>query len=225
MQQQAPLDYVRSYYGLSHDKRGRFPLEAKFTYSGLARVDGESVLNVGCGPQFYDHLLQFKTPPRRCVGIDLNAATIEFLRSDLDPRLIESRSSVKAAGTEIELAATDIFDCADELRGRFDWIVGRGFFATFYGGRLPQLLAIMRAALKPDGRLLKTTWHGPHRSPEETAKKLRYGYDTQAAPTPDELVAAFAASGFAFEIDERRACDPATYGWQQLQNCVFRVSR
>jgi SAM-dependent methyltransferase len=224
MQQQAPLDYVREYYDSNCKNALRFPDEAAGNIGFLAKVDGNAVLNVGCGPQFFDNAKCFKAIPQLYVGVDINAATIEFLESDLNPLLVTNRRMVLAALPQIELYAADVFDCANRFNGRFDWIVGRGMFAPFYGNRLPEMLAIMRDALKPGGRLLKTTWHGPRRSPEQTADRLRYGYDSAAEPTPDDLIDVFAAAGLTTVIDDRRLCNPETYGWQQVQNCIFEIT-
>jgi SAM-dependent methyltransferase len=216
---QPPMDYVIDYY--NSRKHMRFPGETAFTYANLGRVDGHAVLNAGCGPQFFDHALRFKTIPDIYAGIDVSAATMEFLQSGLDPRMVDARTEVTARGTRTELHAADIFDCAGRFAGRFDWIVGRGMFAPFHGNGLPEMLVIMRDALKPGGRLMKTTWHGPHGTPGQTADRLRYGYDSAAEPTPEDLIHAFAAAGFATVLDERFPCGPG-YGWREIQNCVFR---
>jgi SAM-dependent methyltransferase len=222
--QQAPLEYVHRYYNSFHRRRADFPIEAAFSYLGLSQINGPAVLNVGCGPQFYDHVLQFENAPRDYLGIDVNAATVEFLRSDIDPRITAAREAVAARGTSCELRAADIFLRDPALNGRFDWIMGSGVFATFYGDRLRELLPVMCAALRPGGRLLKTTWHGPLRTPGETADKLRYGFDTTADPTADDLIEVFAASGLTTRLDIRHTCEDPAYGWQQIQTCVFQLN-
>jgi SAM-dependent methyltransferase len=220
---QAPLAYIVELYAKIQDMSRRFPDAWAFTYQALATVDGGQVLNVGCGPNFFDHGRPFKRPPSHYVGLDVSEATIRFLRDDLDPELVKARADFASAGTKIELVAADIFEWSKTCRGRFDYIVGRGVFGALYGDRLTELLPLMRSALKPGGQLVKTTWHGPHRSAQETADKLRYSYDTDAAPTPGDLVAAFRSAGFSVMLDQRYDCDPLTLGWHQIQNCVFKA--
>ena len=79
----------------------------------------------------------------------------------------------------------------------------------------------MRRALKPRGRLVKLTWHGPNRTPGVAREKLKYGYDRARQPSPQELVAAIEQTGFVLRDQAALNCDPASYGWQAIQACVF----
>ena len=79
----------------------------------------------------------------------------------------------------------------------------------------------MARALRPKGMLLKLTWHGPHRSAEETREKLAYAYDNPEEPTPDELLAAIENAGFSLVEQEFLACNPESYGWDGIQSCLF----
>jgi len=82
----------------------------------------------------------------------------------------------------------------------------------------------MGRALHDQGTLLKLTWHGPHRSAEETRKKHEYGYDNPEETSPDDLVAEFESAGFLLLEQDILECDPASYGWDAIQSCLFRKS-
>jgi cyclopropane fatty-acyl-phospholipid synthase-like methyltransferase len=148
-------------------------------------------------------------------------STFEFLERSEDPRLLDAKARVRELGARMELIGADVFDCETRLEGRFDCILGVGFFATFHGPRFEQLLAVMARALRPDGRLVKLTWHGPHRTAEETRKKLEYGYDNREEPSPDELVTGIEGAGFSLVEQEILECDAQSYGWDAIQFCVF----
>ena len=222
MHTEAPYEYIRDYYALVHRKNADNPKVAEFWLSRLAHVRGDSVLNIGCGPTLYDYMLRFGRPPREYVGLDINKSTFEFLQRAKDPRLLDAKARVRELGTQIELIGADVFDCEAQLQGRFDCILGVGFFATFHGPRFEQLFRVMARALRPGGLLVKLTWHGPHRTAEETRKKLEYAYDNPEEPSPDELVTGIESAGFSLVEQEILECDPLSYGWNAIQSCVFK---
>ena len=219
---EAPYEYIRNYYSHVHRKNAEDPAIAEFWLSKLAHVRGDSVLNIGCGPTLYDYMLRFGRPPRDYVGLDINQSTFEFLRRSRDPRLLDAKARARELATHTELIGADVFECEDRLEGRFDCILGVGFFATFQGSRFERLLKIMARALRAEGMLVKLTWHGPHRTTAETRKKLEYAYDSREEPTPDELVAGFESAGFSLVEQEILQCDPQSSGWDAIQSCVFR---
>lgn len=222
MQTQAPYDYIRDYYAQVRERIAEHPDVASFWLTSLGRIDGRAVLNIGCGPTLYDYLMRFGEPPEEYVGLDINRSTFEFLERSVDPELRRMKAKAEAQGTQTEYLCADVFACEDALEGRFDSILGIGFFATFHGTRFDRLMRIMHRALKPGGRLLKVTWHGPHRTAAETADKLRYRYDSPEEPSPDELVGAVEQAGFSIEHDAVLECDPQTVRWDAIQVCLFR---
>ncbi len=222
MHTEAPYEYIRNYYSHVHRTNANDPAVAEFWLSKLAQVRGDSVLNIGCGPTLYDYMLHFGRPPLEYVGLDINQSTFEFLRRSRDPRLLDAKARVRNLGTHTELIGADVFECADRLEGRFDCILGVGFFATFQGPRFERLLAIMARALRAEGMLVKLTWHGPHRTAQQTREKLAYAYDNREEPTPEELVTGFESAGFSLVEQETLQCDPRSSGWDAIQSCVFQ---
>jgi SAM-dependent methyltransferase len=224
MHTEAPYDYICDYYSHVHRINVEYPEVAEFWLSKLGHIRADNVLNVGCGPTLYDYMLRFGRAPREYVGLDINRSTFDFLRHSTDPRLVDAKKRVHELGTHTELIAASVFDCGKLLEGRFDCILGVGFFATFHGAKLRRLLEIMANALRDGGLVLKLTWHGPHRTAEETRKKHEYAYDNPEEPSSDELVAGFENAGFSLVEQEILECDPGSYGWDAIQFCMFRKS-
>ena len=222
MQTQAPYHYIRDYYRRVQAKYADFPDTAAFGWSYMEKIHGASVLNLGCGPLLYDDMTHFGRPPGDYVGLDINRGTFEFLRRSRDPRLLRAKSYARDCNTRIEYRCTDVLDDGGNLEDRFDCVLGVGFFATFQGARFERLMAIVRHALKEGGLLVKLTWHGPHRTAEETRKKLAYRYDNADEVSPEGLVAGIERCGFTLRQQSILACDPDSYGWDSIQACVFR---
>jgi len=221
MHVEAPYEYIRDYYSHVHRINAKDPAVAEFWLSKLEHIRGESVLNIGCGPTLYDYMLRFGRPPKEYVGLDINKSTFDFLRRSRNARLLRAKARVRELGTRTELIGADVFDCGQSLEERFDCVLGVGFFATFHGPRFERLLGIMARALRPEGMLLKLTWHGPHRTAEQTRKKLEYAYDNPEEPTPDELVAGIESAGFSLIEQDILECDSRSYGWDAIQSCLF----
>ncbi len=218
---QAPYNYIEDYYESVQRKNQTYPDVARFWLSAMSKIDGDSVLNVGCGPMLYDNLAEFSTPPQNYVGFDLNQASFDFMARSDNPHLTSMKAGANARDTNIEKICGDIFDYRDTFADRFDSILGVGFFATFEGRQFDDLLQIMFRALKPGGQLLKLTWHGPHRNAEETRKKLIYRFDNRDEPTPENLVDRFVQAGFELRDQSILDCDRAEIGFEAIQVCQF----
>ncbi len=159
---------------------------------------------------------------RATMSVSISTATpLLFFRRSRDPRLLRAKAYARRCGTRVEYLCGDALAAENELEGRFDSVLGVGFFATFFGPDFAPLMAVMHRALKPQGRLVKLTWHGPQRSPAAEREKLKYGYDRERQPSPQELAAAVEACGFVLREEAVLDCDPSTYGWNHIQACVF----
>lgn len=222
MVKQAPYSYIADYYDSVQKKNAAFPEIAAFWLDGFRHVQGDNVLNLGCGPTFYDNLMHFGAVPKRYVGLDLNENSFTFIKNGTHPALIEARNYAKQQSVETTFIAGNVFDHVDELENTFDCILGIGFFATFEGETFEKLLAATRKMLKPNGHLLKMTWHGSQRNQEETEAKLKYRYDNEKEPSADELVSKFLAHGFRLVENDLLNCPPDTVGWQQIQVALFQ---
>jgi len=221
MSTDAPLEYVKWYYETDHVRWETFPDVTEFIGSFLREVDAEQVLNAGCGPQFYDHMLRFGSTPKRYVGIDVSRSTICYLNSSSDERMVQAREAANSKGVTIRTMCASIFDVDFELMDPFGTVIASGFIGTFHGEQLDRLCQVLHGALRPGGKLVKLTWHGPHRPAEQTSEKLKYGYDSLEEHEPNHLQNQICANGFAATRSEMFECNPDTYKWDVIQGCVF----
>ena len=143
-------------------------------------------------------------------------------KAPLESAIAKVREAAAETDVKTELLCADIFNCADRFRGRFDTIVASGFIGTFHHERLDRLLALLRDSLITGGELVNLTWHGPHRTPEQTAEKLKYGYDTLEEHQPQAFLAQIERAGFIMLQHEIFTCDPQEYGWDVIQGCVLQ---
>jgi len=180
------------------------------------------VLNVGCGPLFYEDLWHFGEVPQHYVGIDVNTNTFEYLEQSQHPRLVEGRNYVKSHKIRTEFIAESVFDWAAETDARFDSVFGVGVFATFYGDEFDRLMSLLWRVLNNGGHLVNVSWDGSYYTDEQRREKLKYRFDMPKGPTPDQLIDWVEKAGF--KLMERRilTTDPQTYKWDSIHVSAFR---
>ena len=218
----APLEYIRDYYEGSLNKADLFPKEYGFYQSFLSYVKGASVLNVGCGPLFYEDLPHFGEVPQHYVGIDVNTNTFEYLEQSQHPQLVEGKNYVKSHKIRTEFIAESVFDWAAETDARFDSVFGVGVFATFYGAEFDRLMSLLWRVLNKGGHLVNVSWDGSYYTDEQRRDKLKYQFDGPKGPTPDQLIDWVEKAGF--KLMERRilTTDPQTYKWDSIHVSAFK---
>jgi len=106
------------------------------------KLDGASVLDVGCNAGFYSLELK-KRGAGRVVGVDVD-----------ERYLAQGRFCASTLGLDIEFVKGSVYD-ADAIAGQFDYVL---FLGVFYHLRYP-LLALDKVVKKiaPGGRLLFQT--------------------------------------------------------------------
>jgi cyclopropane fatty-acyl-phospholipid synthase-like methyltransferase len=218
----APIEYIRDYHEGSLSKADLFPREYGFYQSFLNYVRGASVLNVGCGPLFYEDLWHFGEVPQHYVGIDVNTNAFEYLEHSQHSRLIEGRNYVKSHKIRTEFIAESVFDWAAETDTRFDSVFGVGVFATFYGAEFDRLMSLLGRVLNKGGHLVNVSWDGTYYTEQQYQEKLKYHFSGTDGPTPDELIDWVQKAGF--KLMERRilVTDPKTYRWDSIHVSAFR---
>ena len=216
------MAYIDRYYRRQVDFALRFKEITDEIFRPLRDVGGGAVLNVGCGPMFFDNAVYFATPPERYVGVDLNEAAIDYLQSSDHPNLAAARDRFRESSGIPVLLAGDIADPDLPLEGRFDYVLAIGVIGALWPEQSAHVVRCIGAFLKPGGRLIKVTWHGARRTPEEHAEKKRYSFDSNVDPTPAELVEHIVGAGFAVVTDNLLTTDPATYQWEMVQTSVFQ---
>jgi len=220
----APLEYIQDYYEGSLSKAELFPKEYGFYQSFLSYVKGASVLNVGCGPLFYEDLFHFSDVPQHYVGIDLNTNTFEYLEQSQHPRLAECKKYVELHNIQTEFIAESVFDWAAETDYRFDSVFGVGVFATFGGNEFDRLMSLFRRVLKKGGHLVNVSWDGTYYTEKQKHEKLKYRFSGTDGPTPDELIDWVERAGF--HLMERRilTTDRHAYKWDSIHVSAFRMA-
>lgn len=222
MPELAPIEYIQDYYEGSLSKAVDFPREYGFYQAFLDYVRGKSVLNVGCGPLFYEDLVHFGEVPERYVGIDVNSNAFKYLEESAHPRLAEGREYVQSHNISTEFLAESVFEWAASTDERFDSIFGVGVFATFFGDEFDQLMNVLRRVLNEGGVLVNVSWDGWYYTEEQYQEKLKYRFSGTAGPTPDELIDWVQKNGF--NLLERRILmtDGPTYKWDSIHVSAFR---
>ena len=211
MTELAPIEHIRGYYEGSLSKADFFPKEYGYYQSFLSHVKGASVLNVGCGPLFYEDLWHFGEVPEHYVGIDVNTNAFKFMEQSQHPRLVEGKKYVKSHKIRTEFIADSVFDWAVETDARFDSVFGVGVFATFYGAEFDRLMSLLWRLLNKGAHLVNVSWDGTYYTEQQYQEKLKYRFSGTDGPTPDELIDWVQKAGF--KLMERRilTTDPQTY--------------
>ena len=220
--QTSPWDYVVDYYDRDLRERCDFSDYHEFMLSFYREVKGTDVLNLGCGPQFFDFVEDFADWPERYVGLDVSEATVSFLKMGQHPDLLRARSVAATSKLNWHLEEGDFLKSDLESLGKFDTVVAFFFIGIFHGAELDQVIERIKNLLKPGGQLIKVTFHGPVRSADETREKLLYGYDSLKEHEPETLVESITSHDFIVERNEAILCDSKAYGWEKLQGCLFR---
>jgi len=222
MTELAPIEYIRDYYEGSLSKAEAFPKEYGYYQSFLSHVKGTTVLNVGCGPLFYEDLWHFSEVPHHYVGIDVNKNAFKYMQESKHPRLAQCMEYVKSHNIRTEFIAESVFDWAAETDVRFDSVFGVGVFATFGGAEFDKLMSLLWRLLKKGGHLVNVSWDGTYYTEQQYQEKLKYRFSGITGPTPDELIDWVQKAGF--KLMERRilTTDPKTYKWDSIHVSAFR---
>ncbi|MGI9426356.1 MAG: class I SAM-dependent methyltransferase, partial [Hyphomicrobiaceae bacterium] len=150
---QAPVAYIADYYEKRIARRRQYPEVLGFYEHHLRSVAGEHILNIGCGPQFYDDLRRFGGIPRAYIGIDLNQATIDFLATSNHPEVIAGKAHAFLHGVAAKLICADIFH-VEFAPESFDNVISIGFLGIFGEEPFIRAIARVRSWLRPGGMLL-----------------------------------------------------------------------
>ena len=221
----APVEYQRDYFEGTLSKAQLFPREYGFYRSFLGQyIKGESVLNVGCGPLFYDDLMHFNHVPQHYVGVDVNSSAFEYMEETKHPRLEECKRFIKTNNISTKFVSESIFDWAADTNERFDSIFGVGVFATFYGEEFDRLMKVLWRVLKEGGHLVNVSWDGDYYTEKIAKEKVEYQFGQPGKGfTPDEVVQQIEKGGF--RLRERRILmtdDPAGYEWDSIHVSAYR---
>jgi SAM-dependent methyltransferase len=136
---EAPWSFVEQYY--LDDLVEQDTIESRYAQSWLKEVKGELILDLGCGPNFFEDVRFFSEIPREIVGVDLNENNIEFLKQSAHPEMLRRRAFLKEHGVGVSLIHGDIRKKREDFLGRFDTVYLSGVLGMFQKTELSELLA------------------------------------------------------------------------------------
>lgn len=153
---QAPWEFVEKYY--TDDLEERESPESKRFLQWLKYVQWGNILNIGCGPNFYDDVQFFKNIPKELIGIDINENNIEFLKQSKHPELSKRRDFLKSHGVKVDDFVWDIKDKRTEFINQFDTIYDMGVLGMFGKDELVNIFQLLSQYLKAGGRIVHIDW-------------------------------------------------------------------
>lgn len=162
-------------------------------FKSVARLiqDDEKVLDMGCGPGSFLHILGETKPKVSAIGVDIASGQIEFAKREIQSKFPDGRISFRTLSsgtTDFEAGTFDVVTCIEviehihpQLAMKLLWEAGR--------------------VLKPDGRLIVTTPNYRSLWPliEFALEKLspvKYHDQHISKFTPNALVKFLEAAGF-----------------------------
>ncbi|MEM1075921.1 MAG: class I SAM-dependent methyltransferase [Pseudomonadota bacterium] len=228
MIQEAPIDYVETYYETRLKRRRDFPEARRFYEAQLKHVSGDRVINLGCGPQFYDDLRHFATLPRYYSGLDLNQQNLEYLKSSQHKDLEAGRNWARDNDVKVDLVCGDILEESTDFGAGFekvDCAVCIGFLGIFSEEPFKKAVGRIREWLVPGGRLVNLSWC--HNLQEKTVYegRLKYGFNRPNNPGHHDIIKWTTESDFilinetVFDVPHKEI-----YGWKLISSAVFELA-
>lgn len=219
MNKQAPLDFVEQYY--VDDLAERNTLESSWSLAWLKEIQGENILSLGCGPNFYDDAQFFANIPDKFVGVDLNENNITFLKQSTHPEIIRNRKILENNHTKVSLLTADIRKEQKEFINYFDAVYAIGVLGMFQEEDITKLFKLIYSYLKPGGKLIDIDWTDERLSKEKLKERESYGwYSTQG---PDIARVGELMKIVRFKIKKHSVytvADPVAYSWGKIYGYV-----
>lgn len=208
----ASREFVEKYY--TDDLAEQSSTESQWAQQWLKDVEGEHVLDIGCGPQLYDDAIKFKNLPKELVGVDLNETNIEFLKTSTHPTLVQSQKILAEHGTKVDFLVHDITIAQDEFINHFDAVVASGVLGMFDEKDTARILSLIYQYLKPGGRFVAVSWGDDRLSPEKFEERNRYGWYWRKGPTPEGIANLIKETGFTILKQAiHQVTNPNEYEW------------
>ncbi len=175
--EQASWDYVKDYYKVWGDRSG-FPKEYAFRKFYGKRIKGNSILNVGCGPLFFDDCLFFEEMPKEYVGFDINRTNLEFAKKSKVPRLVKARKKVLASKTRWKLLQWDVLKYKKEFFGKFDAIFTTETLGILNDKNFSKAINNLYKYIRPGGLMLHQVMSDCNYEYDLDDETLKYGFDS-----------------------------------------------
>jgi SAM-dependent methyltransferase len=217
-----PLEYIEKYYEQDMEDSSEYKEVSLLYNKTLDYVIGKKVLNVGCGPQFYNDLKYFHEIPKEYFGIDINKSTFDFLENSKNYHLIKAKEFINKNKINVHYVLNDIFEFAKNSEEKFNTILGVGCFGIFEKEKFKSLMKILHKALKKGGRLVDVSWYEPHLPKEEIDNKKKYYFESFKGPNEKEFISFAKDAKFKLIFSELLKIEnKEDYQWGKVQGNVF----
>lgn len=215
LKKQAPLDFIKKYY--QDDLNERSSPESQWYLKKLNYVNGKSVLNVGCGPCFYEDIQFFNVYPEKYYGTDINTNCIKFLK-DKEINVYKSKICIESSSTlEVNLLVDNILIFNEDLVAKFDTVLCVGVLGKFNRIDIEKAIHNIFLYLKKGGRIINIDWTECKLSEKMIQERINIDwYDTEGL-NRQKIVEIFNSYGFQLIKNEKYSVNnPKEYGWGEI---------
>lgn len=225
MEQEAPIEYIKKYYETRLLRRLSFPEARVFYENQLKNVVGSRVLNLGCGPQFYDDLRHFGNLPIDYYGLDINSQNIQFLMNATHSELEKGRVLAQNHSIKSELVNGDILDAGVNFNN-IDCAVSVGFLGVFNEKLFKQAIQHVKDWLVPSGRLVNLSWCNNFQENTLYRDRLKYRFNYPDNPEHNDIIQWTTDCGLTLKYEALYDVpDKKKYGWGNISSSVYQVTK
>jgi SAM-dependent methyltransferase len=228
LEQEVPIEYVETYYENRIERRRMF-LDARLFYEEqLKNVTGDRVVNLGCGPQFFDDLRHFGSLPREYSGLDLNQQNLAFVKTSAHHELAQGKAFALENNVKTDLTCGDILDDNADTGPVFeniDCAVSIGFLGIFTEEPFKKAIRRISSWLAPGGRLVNLSWCGNYQDKNLYEDRLKYRFNFPDNPGHDDIIRWVTACGLTLKHEALfNVPDKEAYGWEGISSSVYELS-
>ncbi|MHB8579154.1 MAG: methyltransferase domain-containing protein [Ignavibacteriaceae bacterium] len=200
--------------------------ESRWSFAWLRYVQGEKVLSVGCGPNFYDDVQFFGNTPKEFVGIDINKNNISFLKRSTHPEILKWKKFLNDNHVRFELYNENVLHDQKNFKYRFDIIYLIGVLGMFDTKMSRQLFKNLNSYLKPVGVLIDIDWTDTRLSDEKLQERKSYTWYSTEGPGIKMMGTIIKNSGFNITHNEiHYVANPKDYGWGKIYVFIANKTR
>lgn len=222
MKKEVPIEYINTYYENRIKRRLEFPSARVFYENELKHVDGSRVINLGCGPQFYDDLRHFKNLPTEYYGLDINNQNINFLKKTSHPEVEKGRILAYDNKIRTDLVNADILDKCISFK-QIDCAVSIGFLGIFTEKPFKKAIHRIKNWLSPSGSLVILSWCDNFQEKECYQGRLKYRFNYPNNPGHDDIIQWVTDCDLVLKHEaEFDVPDKKKYGWGIISSCVYK---
>lgn len=222
MEEEVPIEYINTYYENRIKRRLEFPAARMFYENELKHVYGNRIINLGCGPQFYDDLRHFKNLPTEYYGLDINSQNISFLKNGTHSELEKGKLLVDDNKITTELLNADILDENISFK-EIDCAVSVGFLGIFTEEPFKKAIHRIKNWLSPGGSLVNLSWCNNFQEKILYQDRLKYRFNYPDNPDHNDIIQWVTDCGMVlkheatFDVPNKKK-----YGWGVISSSVYK---